>query len=161
MRSVLSAEGVPISSAPSGPTKAITLPVLVANTTTLAVISVIPAVSCALPAPANHKAISSPSTNASRVGPQISVRPRNAVIVFLQGPAFHQFPFSFFRFLFQQTVHFHLFSRTEIHVSIHQNRNHKPRRQSRAVALAVLLRTVDRLAQVGRVERIEHTGVVR
>ncbi len=54
---VLATEGVPTSNAPSGPTDDTTLPLLVANTSTVGVISVTVTRSCALAAaPLSDKA---------------------------------------------------------------------------------------------------------
>src|SRR5579859_7087150 len=155
MRSVLSAEGVPISSAPSGPTNAMTLPALVANTTTFGVISVMPNVSCALPKVANIDASTS-AVSAGLLRPTYLRKIFISTLRALQRYSQIAFSFSHFLFLFHQSIHFDFVSCPKIYMPIHNQRDHKSCGHPGAIPLVVLLRSINRFAEVVGVERIEH-----
>ena len=59
------------------------------------------------------------------------------------------------RSLLQQAVDFDFTSGAEVDAAVDYDRNNKPGSQGRAVALAVLFRVVDRLAQLGCVEGVD------
>src|SRR6266566_2557853 len=153
MRSVLSEDGVPMSSAPSGPTEATTLPLLVANTRTFGVTSVKPAVSCALAVETNINPSANPTCMATQSRP-----PLRRLLMALPSPPHPQGLTPASLTLFQQSIHFDFPPRPEIHAPIRDDRDHEPCGHRGAIALAVLLRSVDRQLDMVAIERIKHRG---